>query len=67
MKTEKYVKIITSFARMYGVAETLKDLPFRNQEETYLLFSTWAKDNDSFNCELSLNIEEFPFLLIFAL
>ena len=41
MKTEKYVKIITSFARMYGV---LKDLPFRNQEETYLLFSIWAKE-----------------------
>ena len=29
---------------MYGVAETLKDLPFRNQEETYLLFSAWAKE-----------------------
>ena len=44
MKTEKYIRIITSFARMYGVAETLKDLPFRNQEETYLLFSAWAKE-----------------------
>lgn len=43
MKTEKYIRIITSFARMYGVAETLKDLPFRNQEETYLLFSAWAE------------------------
>ena len=44
MKTEKYVKIITSFALINGVAETLKDLLFRNQEETYLLFSTWAKE-----------------------
>lgn len=44
MKTEKYTKTITSFARMYGVAETLTDLPFRTQEETYLLFSTWAKE-----------------------
>ena len=56
MKTEKYIRTITSFARMYGVAETLKDLPFRNQEETYLLFSAWTKE---YLKESDINIVEF--------
>lgn len=56
MKTEKYIRVITSFARMYGVSETLKDLPFRNQEETYLIFSAWAKE---YLKESDIDIVEF--------
>ena len=44
MRSEKYVRTITSFARMYGTAETLEPLPFRNQEDIYKIFCKWTSE-----------------------
>lgn len=44
MRLEKYVRTITSFARMYGTAETLEPLPFRNQDDTYQMFCKWTTE-----------------------
>lgn len=44
MKRKHYLKTIVIFARMYGTAETLEPLPFRNQDDTYQMFCKWTTE-----------------------
>lgn len=44
LKRKHYLKTMVILARLYGIAETLEPLPFRNQEDIYKIFCKWTAE-----------------------
>lgn len=44
IQEQNFLKTAVMLSRMYGVAETLEPLPYRSQEEFFVIVCVWTEE-----------------------